>query len=146
LGKIPVKPDTEKTLQAVAAVGVALIVVILLLLLGSSFVNRRAALRMATTELRDIRAGLGSFHREFGIYPTGTASGILEALMGKNTKERRFLILSSSSTPPFYDPWGEPYIVIPASGSRGPEFYSKGPDTIDDRCRSGSDDIRSGVP
>ena len=140
------KPESEKKLQAAAVVGAALIVLVLLLPSGWMHLNRKILVALVTTELRDIRTSLGDFHREFGRYPTGTASRILEGLMGKNPKGRKFLVLHSGSTPPFYDAWGEPYIVIPASGSRGPEFYSKGPDTIDDKCRPGSDDIRSGVP
>lgn len=105
----------------------------------------RVKLTTVTAELGDIRASLGKFYGDFGHYPTGTATDIIEALMGKNPSGLRYLVLSSSGSP-FQDPWREAYILIPASGSRGPEFYSKGPDMNDDRCVPSSDDIRSGPP
>lgn len=139
------KRDTDSPGLVVAAVVVLVLAFLALGWLAGHNAIRKAKLTKVTAELRDIRTSLGSFHRDFGHYPTGTATDIIGALMGKNPTGRRFLVLSSSG-PPYQDPWREAFILIPAAGIRGPEFYSKGPDRIDDKCGSSSDDVRSGPP
>lgn len=140
------KRDSEQLIPIAAAVVAAIILIATLLWFGGSAAIRKARLVSATADLVAVRTGLTSYHREFGRFPTGTSTNILDELMGKNPRGMVFLTLSGSSGPPYIDSWGEPYILIPASGLGGPEFYSKGPDRTDDSCGPSSDDIRSGKP
>jgi type II secretory pathway pseudopilin PulG len=107
---------------------------------------RKAKVATAQANLVAIQTSLSVYRREYGRFPTGSSSSILSDLMGANPRRIRFLVLPSGSSPPFFDPWGEPYILIPASSSGGPEFYSKGPDRHDDSGSLLSDDLRSGKP
>jgi type II secretory pathway pseudopilin PulG len=141
-----IKIVNKKPILVVAAVGVVFILITLLLWFGDSTAIRKAKVAKAQANLVAIQTSLSVYHREFGRFPTGSSSSILSDLMGANPRGIRFLVLSGSGSPPFLDPWGEAYILIPASSSGGPEFYSKGPDRIDDSCSPLSDDMRSGKP
>ncbi len=138
--------DSKKPILIAAALVAAIISIAIFLWFGGTYAISKARVFSATSALVAVRNSLTGYHLEFGRFPDGTSSNILDELIGKNTKGIVFLYLSGSSSPLFIDPWGEPYIFIPASGLGGPEFYSKGPDRIDDSCRPSSDDIRSGKP
>lgn len=99
----------------------------------------------ARNELVMISDAVENYHNEWGSYPEEKQSAteilvtlstpahgggplLLNMWQGKNEKPQ--------------DPWGRAYCMEPGNWERPPQFYSVGPNGIDDRLRPGSDDVR----
>ena len=100
--------------------------------------GRRIAVRATKERLNAIDVALSAYHAEYRAYPTGAAAVILGSLEGSNPKGIVFLPKGRGRD----DPWRKPFFLKKgASATSRPEYYSSGPDGIDEGLAPGSDDI-----
>ena len=96
----------------------------------------KADISKTLMDLEAVDSAITTYHLEYGVYPSGTASDILDSLEGQNPQAIRFI-----QWPDREDAWGNVYLLKPRTASSRPVFYSSGQDMVDDKCAAGSDDV-----
>jgi hypothetical protein len=133
---------TRKNKSIVAAIILILTTIVVLPVIQLLFrINAKNNRIIAYLDIRSIRLALFNYYEDFNHFPTGSADAILESLKGKNPKKKNFFISRGNSEVGSIDPWGERYLLLPTAEDELPEFYSTGPNKIDEKCLPTSDDI-----
>jgi len=136
--------NSFKSLHWRIAIGCAIGCLVALAVLWSLVQARKFHTKRDEAEmtLRALAKGSEDFHAEFGLYPTGSAEEIIQILTHQLPGGGPVLIhLDYSEGKQPVDPWGINYHVLPTTEDKPPEFYSSGPNRIDESCRPGSDDV-----
>ena len=91
-----------------------------------------------------ISMGLRDYKSEFGVYPSGNQSQIIEALRGKNPKGIVFIEPSErqiNQNGEFIDSWGYPFQID--FSFEKPHVWSLGKNHTNEKGKVGSDDLSS---
>ena len=96
---------------------------------------------VARTNSYRITEAMNNYRERYKREPGGEADEAIAALRGRNPDGVVFLDFRSLMEQQLKDPWGEPYCLLRGDGGSKSVFYSKGPDRVDNKGKSGSDDL-----
>src|SRR6267378_5847620 len=111
--------NLTKTILICVLVGLIIILVVPILM--PRWGHRETGVPLVKIEMRSLLGALQYYEAEYDEYPSGSSSGILQALLGNNPKKKVFLSIperSTNNTGEFVDPWRTPYRIIVESTNR----------------------------
>ena len=111
--------NLTKTILICVLVGLIIFLAVPILL--PRWGHRERGEPLVKIEMRSLLGALQYYEAEYDEYPSGSSSGILQALLGNNPKKKVFLSIperSTNNTGEFVDPWRTPYRIIVESTNR----------------------------
>jgi hypothetical protein len=99
----------------------------------------------ARSESKCIGQAIDVYRVVCGEYPMGSNKQILDSLTGNNPKRVGFILFGDKGRNRT-DPWGEEYQVLPRPAGERPQFFSKGPNRINESDNPSADDIHFWQP